>query len=115
MNRLRASLSARASPVAIALLGRLGCEAAAEHRVIDALAGSRRDDARGVAGQHDIAAVVPPRQRLQRNGSAFAAERAHVRKAGLGAQRRTEPLSEKPLWALPVPTLIVGPCGKIQA
>ena len=27
----------------------------------------------------------------------------------------TEPLSEKPLLALPVPTLIVSPCGKIQA
>ena len=61
-------------PGAKALLDRLCRHAAAGHRVVDALARSRRDDPGRVAGQHHIAAVVPARQRLHRNGRALTAQ-----------------------------------------
>ena len=66
-------------------LDRVGGEAAAEHRIIDALARCRRDHARGVAGNDHVAAIVPAPERLERDR------------------------------ALPTPTLAVSPCGKIQA
>ena len=45
------------------------------HRIIDALARCRRDHPGGVAGDQHIAAIVPSRQRLERNRRAFAPDR----------------------------------------
>ena len=98
------------------LLRGFGGQPAAEHRIIDAFAGGRGDDARRVARQQDVAAVVPAPQGLQRNRRAFP---AHGRRAVEARQRAQvaspSAFSEKPLLALPVPTLIVSPCGNIQA
>ena len=93
---------------ASASVGRLGREPAAQHRVVDALARGRRDDAGGVAGQH--ARRVPLSQRLSGFSGIGAPSRRIVscRRARSGrAGRATAPRSEKPLCAVPVPTLVV--------
>src|SRR6056297_195564 len=45
--------------------------AAARHGIVDALPGRGGDDARRVAGEHDVLAVVPLVERLERNRRAF--------------------------------------------
>ena len=73
MKRLRAPARARGVAGGQEFVHRLGRHAAAEHGVVDAFARGRGHDAGGVAGQHHVAAVVPARQRLQRDRRAFAA------------------------------------------
>ena len=53
----------------------IGGEPPAGHGVIDPLARSRRDHAGRIAGQHNVAAVVPLLERAKRNRRAFAANR----------------------------------------
>ena len=112
----RAWPSAAAWPVARQASHRLRRQPAAEHRVVDALAGGRRDDAGGVAGQQHVAAVVPA---LGSGFSGIGAPSRRIVSAPLEAgcvpqARATEPRSEKPLQAEPVPMLAVSPCGNIQ-
>ena len=68
------------------LVDGIGREAAADHRVVDALAGGGRDHAGRVAGEHHVAAVVPARQRLHRQRRALAAQRTRVLQADLRTQ-----------------------------
>jgi hypothetical protein len=73
-----------------------------------------RDDARGVAGQHHVAAIVPFVQRLQRDRRAFLADRGAIGQAGGLAQIGGGLLQVDLRTKLPMPTLADLPCGKTQ-
>ena len=78
--------SSRAPTITLATVGRVSSQAAAGHGVEDPFARGGRNHARRIAGEQDVASVVPARQRAQWNGRAFAPDGLETVEAGRVAQ-----------------------------
>ena len=116
MKRLRARRERARVARAQSSVDGVGGKPAAEHRVIDAFARRRRDDAGGVAGEQTSRPLSQRFSGFSGIGApSLADRRRRLADSSGAAQVRDRRFSEKPLCALPVPTLMVSPCGKIQA
>eukprot|EP00933_Yihiella_yeosuensis_P024614 TRINITY_DN19087_c0_g1_i1.p3 TRINITY_DN19087_c0_g1~~TRINITY_DN19087_c0_g1_i1.p3 ORF type:complete len:314 (+),score=-12.49 TRINITY_DN19087_c0_g1_i1:912-1853(+) len=63
-----------------------GRHTACDHRIVDALTRGRCDDARRIACQYNVPAIVPFVQRVQRDRRALTAQRFAIGQAAGGAQ-----------------------------